>query len=189
MAGNLKVNEAKKEILSKLNGLEKILKISDDDSRLIEELDFELFLKILSFKTAQFNAPCYERRLILKGCKKIPANKNCGDFIFPNILNNIEFKMSFPNKASKINIRQIRLWQNCDYVICYCDYLNGRHLCYYLTHEQMEKEVNKRGSATHGTKIVNEQNKNIEYSITLDINNTIWDKYIADDKLKNFIFS
>ena len=186
---NLKAVKAKKEILDKFQNLSLIMQIDNNDKRLVEELDYKTFLSILSFKSAQFNSPCYERRLQLKGCKKIPPSENKGDFKFPMFEKNIELKMSFSNKENKINIRQIRIWQDCDYIICFCDFNNINHKCYFLTHEQMMEEVKKRGSATHGTLTANKENKNIEYSITLNIDSD-WDlKYTANKELKTFIFS
>ena len=186
---NMKAKDVKKKIFSNFLDLKKIFFILDNDERLVEELDFDTFLAVLKFNNAQFNALCFERRLVLKGCEKYLPAENKGDFKFPNCDKNIELKMSFPNKRNKINIRQIRLWQDCDYIIGFCDYDNHEHKLYYLTHQQMVKEVTKRGTATHGTLKANENNENIEYSITINVDNNSWEKYEAPEELKNFVFS
>lgn len=145
-----------------------------------------MFLLLLSNKTAQFNASCFERRLQLKGWKKLLPNLNRGDF--STNFGDIELKMSFPNLGKKINLRQIRIWQPCNYVVVYCDYINFNHKVYFLSHEQMAQEIKTMGSAAHGTSQANKYNLNIEESVTLSIDN-IWVSKYFNLELKKFIFS
>lgn len=187
MTKTIKTKEVKKKILNQLLRLSKVLEIDNESE--IEKLPIEDFLNILSFQNAQFGVPAFERRLqILHNWEKIPPRENSGDFKVPGFAKPIELKTSFPNKANKINIRQIRLWQNCDYLITFCDYKDFKHKTYFLTHNEMVKEVNKLGTATHGTKIANKDNFNIECSITLNVNND-WDKKYLREDLNNLLYS
>lgn len=182
-----KIKETKQRILKQFLRFSRISKLDDDSE--IETLPIESFLDVLSFSNAQFNAPAFERRLqILHKWKKISPTENRGDFEVPGFVKSVELKTSFSNKANKINIRQIRLWQNCDYVVTYCDYNEFKHKTYFLTHDQMVEEVAKLGSATHGTKEANKRNLNVEYSITLSINND-WDKKYFRADLNNQFYT
>ena len=186
----MNVGEIKKEIIQKVsNDNYRIIQtLFDNDCRQIEELPIDEFLAILSFKSAQFNAPAFERRLQLKGCRKLLPAENKGDFKLPMLDKEIELKMSFPNIGNNINITQIRLWQDCDYIITYCDYNNKNHKTYFITHEQMLNEIKKLGNACHGTKEANKENSKIEYGITLSLNNNVWDCYL-NNELNEFIYS
>lgn len=182
-----KIKETKQRILKQFLRFSRISKLDDDSE--IETLPIESFLDVLSFSNAQFNAPAFERRLqVLHKWKKISPTENRGDFEVPGFVKSVELKTSFSNKANKINIRQIRLWQNCDYVVTYCDYNEFKHKTYFLTHNQMVEEVAKLGSATHGTKKANKRNLNVEYSITLNINND-WDKKYFRADLNNQFYT
>lgn len=188
---NYTIADKKKEILSKFCSpqLAIIQSLSNYDNRKVEELDINEFLAVLYFSNAQFNAPCFERRMSLKGWKKVPASDNNGDFKVKGFDRNIELKCSFPNKANTINLRQIRLWQDTDYIITFCDYCNYKHIVLFLTHEEMKEAVKKFGTASHGTSKANEENKNIEYSITIKLNDMeYWKKY-ENKKLMDFMFS
>lgn len=53
-------------------------------------------------------------------------------------------------------------------MLSYIDEINlPQSFCYILSHEEMEKEVELHGSATHGTFSANQSNANIEYSLTI----------------------
>lgn len=185
----LSVGQIKKEIIEKNTNknFQIIQSLLNDDKRKVEELPMEEFLAVLSFKTAQFNALAFERKLQLKGCKKIPPIEERGDFKFPMLEKEIELKMSFPNAGNKLNLRQIRPWQNCDYIVTFCDYNNKNHKTYFLTHGQMLKEISERGCATHGTSGANAQNNKIEYSITLDLKEHSWDCF-ENKELNDFLY-
>lgn len=67
----------------------------------------------------------------------------------------IEFKTSLiNNKSQRMNLVQIRLWEQTDYLCVAFRLMDGKvHLFpFYLTHEQMEKEVELLGTAAHGGK-------------------------------------
>ena len=60
---------------------------------------------------------------------------------------------------------QIRLFHDIDYYLCIAydlrDLANYKSYAFLLTHDDMVKET-KLASAAHGTKTVNEKNKNVE---------------------------
>lgn len=190
---NYTVKQKKEEILKKYSSwqLQRVNNFTSFDFRSIEELPIKDFLAVLYLSNVQFNAPCFERRLALKGWQKIKSSENNGDFKIKGFERNVELKMSFPNKENKINIRQIRLWQNCDYIIAYCDSENEipKHIVLFLTHEQMIEQVKKYGSPMHGTKKANSVNKNVEYGIAINKANLNNWKQFENIKLLNFMFS
>lgn len=152
------------------------------------------FFNIIALASAQAKAPEFEKYIALKtGWTKILASENRGDYHTPEN-KYIELKASFTNKANHLNIRQIRLWQPIDmYLIIYVNHNNlAESKVYTLTHQQMEDEVIKSGSATHGTAEANEVNNNIEYSITIPMNNGVkqqeWDSLYYNQELFNLIF-
>mgnify|MGYP000006792368 CR=1 FL=1 len=84
----------------------------------------------------------------------------------------IEFKTSLiNNKSQRMNLVQIRLWEQTDYLCVAFRLMDGKvHLFpFYLTHEQMEKEVELLGTAAHGGKKIADGNANTESSIRFKI--------------------
>lgn len=154
----------------------------------------EIFFTVISLETVQAKAPEFEKYVGLKTrWIKIPAKENRGDYFDPINNKYIELKASFTNKDKCLNMRQIRLWQEVDYYLAiYIDHnnlLNSK--VYLLTHMQMSEEVEKRGSATHGTGLANQNNENIEYSITIPIGSSIqqeWDRLYFNAELFNLLF-
>ena len=99
-----KIKETKQRILKQFLRFSRISKLDDDSE--IETLPIESFLDVLSFSNAQFNAPAFERRLqVLHKWKKISPTENRGDFEAPGFVKPVELKISFSNKANKINIQ------------------------------------------------------------------------------------
>ena len=105
------------------------------------------------------------------GLEEISASEDKGDARMSENGTCYEFKISFTNKAHKLNLRQIRLWQSIDYYYCaYIDEDNiDNSMFFILTKEQMEQEVKMSGGYTHGTVAANAENENSEYSITVPI--------------------
>ena len=70
-----------------------------------------------------------------------------------------------------MNLVQIRLWEQTDYLCVAFRLMDGKvHLFpFYLTHEQMEKEVELLGTAAHGGKKIADGNANTESSIRFKI--------------------
>ncbi|EPP7233564.1 hypothetical protein ACTOJ1_000469 [Shigella flexneri] len=94
-----------------------------------------------------------------------------GDFNIPDG-HDVEFKTSLiSDKSQKLNLVQIRLWEKTDF-LCVAFRMIGKkvHLFpFYLTHEQMEKEVGLLGTAAHGGKKIANSNLNTESSIRIKI--------------------
>lgn len=94
-----------------------------------------------------------------------------GDFHTPEG-QDIEFKTSLISyKNQKLNLVQIRLWEKTDYLCVAFRFVGNKvHLFpFYLTHEQMEKEVELLGKAAHGGKKIADGNINTESSIRFKI--------------------
>ena len=153
------------------------------------------FFNVIALGSAQAKAPEFEKYLALKtGWAKMLASANRGDYHNLDDDTYIELKASFTNKGNNLNIRQIRLWQDVDYYLAI--YINHNNIrdskVYWLTHQQMVEEVEKGGSATHGTSEANQENNNIEYSITIPMNGGSkqqeWDRLYANTELFNIIF-
>lgn len=145
----------------------------DLNTNVYEITDGYSFYTLISSLSTQKKAPLVEKFL----CKKmnyqpVSASFNKGD-AKDNNNNYYEFKTSFTNKDEKLNIRQIRPWQNIDFY--YCFYINendiDKSVFFVLTKDEMLKEIENVGSYTHGTKKANENNQNKEFSITIDVYN------------------
>ncbi|MCL2039811.1 MAG: hypothetical protein FWG85_05210 [Bacteroidetes bacterium] len=82
-----------------------------------------------------------------------------------------EYKISTTNKNEKINALQIRLWQKIDYYIL--GYIDEKQFddsrLYLVSHKNMKELCNKYGTATHGTKDVNDSNENVEMSFRIEM--------------------
>lgn len=195
------IAEIQKENLTILRKVQKIdsliCQFSEKDlsSNVYEMTNGYNFYTLISLLSAQKKAPLVEKFL----CKKmnyqlVPAPLNKGDAKDNNNCY-YEFKTSFTNKGEKLNIRQIRPWQNIDFY--YCFYINendiDKSVFFVLTKDEMLKEIKECGSYTHGTKKANENNQNKEFSITIDvynIENTTtkrWYNLYLDTNLKNKI--
>lgn len=160
------VYEYKEELLK--DAIDK--KISEND-----------FYAITSSLSPQSRSPLWEKYFK----EKIKATKNkssngIGDFKKNG--KDYEYKISGFNVKGDLNIVQIRLWQNCDYVITFIHPTKGV-IDFLLTHEQMEEEVKQIGTAAHGTKDSNKQNKNIEYRFTIKHNSPRLQEWISKYKI------
>ena len=172
----MKIIAIKQEYFKKIEKINLILnaiKNIEDDKDITDIFSNKIFYNLISEYSTQIKAPLSDKRLI-KYFNLIPvsAKENRGDAKDKENLY-YEFKTSFTNKGNNLNIRQIRLWQNIDYY--YCFFINeddvSQSLFFKLSHQEMKKEVELCGSATHGTKKANINNDNIEYSITVPVYN------------------
>ena len=122
-------------------------------------------------------------------CIKLKAKDDCGDICSING-KNIEVKISILTLInSALNLVQIRLFHNVDYYLCVAydcrNISNYKKYIFLLTHDEMESEC-ENANAAHGTKSVNEINKNVELrlSVICDENNTLFqkwcEKYLVD---------
>lgn len=144
------------------------------EKNIFEVEDAYFFYNAISSQTAQSKAPLSEKFIANKmNWTIISPSQDRGDFYSEKEFGYIELKNSFTNKEEKLNIRQIRLWQEVDYYLCiYIDENNlNDSLFYFLTKKEMTEEVELIGGFTHGTVKANEKNENKEYSITISVKN------------------
>jgi len=157
-----RIEELNREI-DRLKVLEEKISTYVDSYGDIEEITDikkgELFFYLISSYSAQKKAPLAQTFIsnIFEG-KEIPPSENRGDFVYNDSY--VELKCSFRNQAQMLNLRQIRPWQPVDYYFCF--YIDDKEIensqFYVLTKEEMLKEVELCGSATHGTSKANENN-------------------------------
>jgi hypothetical protein len=89
--------------------------------------------------------------------------------------NHFEIKASvFDLVKNKIDIVQIRIWQDCDYIIILIDNSNFddiKYQLYFLSKSDMEEElVLCKATSAHGTKKSNLNNSNKELRFSIKIN-------------------
>ena len=135
------------------------------------------FYKISSLLAPQSRSPLWENYFRTKqGCKKVHKNKNRGDFEKDGKF--YEYKASGYSADNAVNIVQIRLWQNCDYVVQYIsdDGVNT----FVLTHSEMAAETEKlNASSAHGTKEVTEDSRYVELRMTLKPGTEDWQRWLT----------
>lgn len=169
-----------------------ILKNIDDSKRVIEAAykvrgnltDLALnghiaeqeFYKISSLLTPQSRSLIWQNYFMAKhNCKSINRNENKGDFEKNGMF--YEYKASGYNRNNAVNIIQIRLWQNCDYVIQAIS--DESVVTFVLTHHQMEEETKKlMTSSAHGTPAVTSVNPRNELRVTLRRDSEDWDRWM-----------
>ena len=137
------------------------------------------FIKGMAYLTSQSYGPRiqnYIREILV--WKKVKAAEMRGDIAKPLLvapnLRFVEVKTSILSATNNfLNMVQIRLFHDIDYYLC-CAYdlrdpLNYESFMFLLTHDQMVEEC-EDANAAHGTKSVNELNKNVELrlSVTCD---------------------
>ena len=138
---------------------EAAMRIPDGEKRLWD------FLCATAVMTAQSRGIVAERLVcsVMKG-EGVSASLDSGDFVFDG--RHYEVKSSFT--PGKMNIRQVRPWQDVDYLIVHANVEDPDDCyCYRLTHAQMVEELRLIGTVSHGTKAAVETNANREYSISL----------------------
>ncbi len=146
----------------------------------IEESDF---YNITSLLSPQSRSPLWEKYFITKhGCTKTKAKDGKGDFVWNEV--NYEFKASGYSQTNGVNIVQIRLWQQCDYVIQHI--VDEAITTFILTHSQMKHETEVlKATVAHGTKEVVEENALIELRMTLRFNSDDWTRWESNYAVKN----
>ncbi len=124
------------------------------------------------------------QRRIMKDLKlDKPKNKNSGDASKNGLSEEIKCSI-LTSTNNSINIRQIRSWQGCNYIVCAADVKNlNKPTIYFfrLTHSDMERELQCCSIVgnSHGTDESNQENLNVEKSITIpvDENNTDFQRW------------
>lgn len=142
---------------------------------LLEEIDFYNITSVLS---PQSRSPLWEKYFIRKhGCRSVNRNEDRGDLEKGGRY--YEYKASGFNRDNALHIVQIRLWQNCDYIVQSIS--RDRVITFILTHDQMTQEtVRCKANSAHGTKSVTALNERNELRMTLFIDSDHWDRWIAE---------
>lgn len=183
--------------INKMNRILELLNKEEKTSSIEDCTNAELFYSLISNYSVQRKAPLSDKFVIKKlSFFPVAAKENQGDAKDKDN-HYYEFKTSFTNKGNKLNLRQLRPWQNIDFY--YCFFINeedfSKSKIYTLTKQQMLNEIDLLGSAAHGTEKANDKNENIEYSITIDIynnkniNTQRWNKEYLNLALMKEIFN
>lgn len=135
------------------------------------------FYKITSLLTPQSRSPLWQNYFIEKnGFDKLKSKENKGDCVKNGIC--YEYKASGFNEGSGLHVIQIRLWQDCDYIIQFIE--KDKVYTFILTKEEMKEEIQKCGSTSaHGTKEANESNENVELRLsTIRKGDKNWNRWV-----------
>lgn len=181
-----KKNAIDESLISMALQAEKILSISNKSveainrnikhgvTKLRDVISSKDFFECIAFLNAQAKASKIERFLNLKlNHEYIESGMGRGDGYSRKEDKYYEYKISTTNKNRKINAIQIRIWQAIDfYILGYIDEEDfSKSVLFKLNHAEMKLECEKFAQATHGTKKANLENKNIELSLRININN------------------
>jgi len=134
------------------------------------------FYKISSVLTPQSRSPMWERYFREKhACAKVKKDRNRGDFEKNG--KHYEYKASGYNADGGVHIVQIRLWQNCDYVVQSIS--DDGAVTFVLSHAEMREET-KRLNATvaHGTKQIAGASRHVELRMTLKPGTEDWTRWM-----------
>ena len=151
-----------------------------------QEISEQDFYKISSVLTPQSRSPLWENYFIKKhDCERVSKNEDRGDFKKNG--RHYEYKSSGYNQNNSVNIVQIRLWQDCDYIIQSIS--DDRATTFVLTHAEMMLEMERlKASPAHGTKEIVADNKKIEYMMTVERGSADWDRWINNYRKADDIF-
>lgn len=138
-------------------------------------LDERNFYRITSVLTPQSRSTLWQNYFRKKHrALKVKADQNRGDFEKNGTF--YEYKASGFNEGNVLHIVQIRLWQNCDYVIeSISD--NGA-VTFILDHQEMVFETEAvPATVAHGTKLVTDRSEHVELRMTLRRDSEAWDRW------------
>ena len=144
------------------------------------------FYKISSVLLSQSRSPMWEKYFIKNhGCERVNKNEDRGDFKKNGMY--YEYKSSGYNQNNSVNMIQIRLWQDCDYIIQSIS--DDGAITFVLTRAEMELEIKKlKAASAHGTKKALEFNKNKELRMSLKRNSADWNRWINSYHKEGDIF-
>lgn len=137
-----------------------------------------IFIKSPVLLTPQSRSPLWEKYFIRKhNCRSVNRNDNCGDLEKNGKY--YEYKASGFNRDNALHIVQIRLWQNCDYIVE--SITDSGPITFILTHDQMEEEtVRCKAASAHGTKSVTAVNARNELRMTIRRESEHWDRWTTE---------
>jgi hypothetical protein len=138
----------------------------------IQNMPWEDFLCGMQFLAPQAYGSRIEKRIIKENkLEKVSSAKGLGDFI-DSMGDYWEVKVSLVTHAdSKIDIVQIRPWQQVKYMLVAFDLFNKPNTSYvfHLSKADMERELKLlKATSAHGTKQANKGNANVEYRFSLN---------------------
>ena len=144
------------------------------------------FYKISSALLSQSRSPLWEKYFMKKhDCEKVSKDEDRGDFKKNGRY--YEYKSSGYNQNNSVNMIQIRLWQDCDYIIQSIS--DDGAITFVLTRAEIELEIKKlKASSAHGTKRSLEFNKTKELRMSLKRGSTDWDRWIKNYRKEDDIF-
>ncbi|MDE0010414.1 MAG: hypothetical protein OXU36_04680 [Candidatus Poribacteria bacterium] len=153
------------------------------EEQVISEHDF---YKISSILSTQSRSPLWENYFIKKhDCERVSKNEDRGDLKKNGKY--YEYKSSGYNQDDSVHLLQIRPWQDCDYIIQSIS--DDGATTFVLTHAEMMLEMDKlKASPAHGTRKALEDNKTIEYMMTVKRGSADWDRWINNYRKEGNIF-
>jgi len=142
--------------------------------------NWSTYIKMMMYLHPQSYGSKIQKRIVHElGLNSVNSRNDKGDFI-DKFGDHYELKVSLSiDDDPKINLVQIRPWQNTNYYFISFVYKNKNiyAYCFKLSHKEMENEIKlTKMSPAHGTKTSLKDNKNIEYRLTfpIDPNNEIF---------------
>ena len=143
--------------------------------QIISEVEFYRLAVMLK---PQAYSSLFQNYFIIKiKAEKVGAQKGKGDFKWKG--NYYEYKISAFNIDECLHIVQVRLWQECGYVVQYMDKKNIPPITFILNHQQMMEELNIcNASSAHGTVEANKTNINREFRFTVKQDTKNWERWV-----------
>ena len=145
--------------------------LAKNEPEAFSNLPIKIFLKACFYLYPQSYGTKIEKR-IKTDMGYGPRKKKVGDATKDG--KNKEIKVSIIGETNQcINIRQIRMWEECDYILCGVDLRDVDKPAIYLfevLHSDMKEELLLIGvSNSHGTEESNKNNINIEGSSSIKV--------------------
>lgn len=134
------------------------------------------FYRISSVLTPQSRSAIWQNYFIkTHDGQKIKAARNQGDFEKNGVF--YEYKASGFNEDNVVHIVQIRLWQNCDYVVQSIS--DDGAITFILEHEEMRWETEMvPATVAHGTQQVTEGSKHVELRMAFRREFDTWNRWV-----------
>lgn len=173
---------------------ETITKSFVDNSQYGFNLDLDSFmLRVYNLNPQRYGFRLQSYFTLMMGYETIPSTADLGDF--RNLEGEAaELKCSFITQTNNvINVKQIRIWQQTKYYyVLACNFNDFRNLsyeCFKLSKREMQEEmILCNAGASHSTKKRNEENINVEMSLTVKLGTDTYKRWVDNYKLNNFDF-
>ena len=179
----LDIIDGSRRVLDSVASIRKQLIDLTLEEQVISEHDF---YKISSVLSTQSRSPLWENYFIKKhDCQRVSKNEDRGDLKRNGRY--YEYKSSGYNQEDSVHILQIRPWQDCDYIIQSIS--DDGATTFVLTHAEMMVEMDRlKASPAHGTRKALEDNRTIEYMMTVKRGSADWDRWISNYRKEDDIF-